>query len=276
MDNENNEILVSVAVRAYNMEKYIKECLDGILNQYCNLFSIEIVISTDCCNDNTSSIIMDYKKKHPHLLIRDVTSNQNLGGFNNLFYVISQCRGKYIALCDGDDFWIDNKKLKKQILFMEHHPEYSAIFHNARILYEKESNKTYDGIVENKEYTSNEITKSWIIPTSSFLFRSKFKDMFPEKQGFYFDDIVVFLTMAQFGKIRGSSDIMSVYRKTSQSWTEQMNKNKKIYDQLHQHYNSISKTFPLISKRIIYWLKVKNQVLKIISFRKKIVVLFKK
>lgn len=257
-----NRILVSVAVRAYQAEKYIAECLDGIIMQKKDGFDIEIVISTDCCTDNTLDIIKKYQIKYPNI-IRNVTPEKNIGGFKTLFYVISECKGKYIALCDGDDYWTDENKLKKQIDFMENNETYSACFHNSAIKYEMETNRVYSEIVKDKDYFSNEIIRKWVIPTSSFFFCGKYKNDFPLKEGFYHDDIIVFLTMAEKGKIRGFSDEMSVYRKTSGSWTATMGVSVSIYDKIDLHLKTIEKKFEKVSNSTIILLRLKNKILKV-------------
>ena len=269
-----NKVLVSIAIRAYNTEKYIRECLDSVINQNVDSFNIEIVISTDCSTDHTQSIVNEYKKKYGNL-IKDVTPKSNLGGYDSLFYVISKCNGKYIALCDGDDYWIDNNKLAKQINFLENNPSYSATFHNSNILYEIKSKKVYGSQVRNKDYNANEIVKKWIVPTSSFVFRAKFKNKLPPKDKFYYDDIVVFLTLEQYGKIRGFSDNMSVYRKSEQSWTSNMEKSKKIYDIIYMHICTLNAYFKNISKKTIFVLKLKNRILKILFILRKYINHFK-
>lgn len=256
------KVLVSVAVRAYNCEKYIEKCLNSIIEQKNDFFDLEIVVSTDCCTDGTQKLIERYKNKYGKL-INDVTPKKNMGGYDSLFYVISQCNGKYIALCDGDDYWIDKTKLLKQINFLEKNKEYSAAFHSAKILYEIESKKVYGSVVRDKDYNANEIVKKWVIPTSSFVFRAEYKNSFPPKNGFYYDDIVVFLTLEKYGKLRGFSEEMSIYRKNEQSWTTNMKKNKDIYDVLYKHICTLNKTFSNISNVTILKLKIINRLLKL-------------
>ena len=111
------EPLVSICCVAYNHEQYIKDALDSFLSQKTT-FPIEIVISDDCSKDGTHGIIKEYVQKYPDL-IRDISPKQNLGLFENFTFVQEQAKGKYIAICEGDDFWIDPYKLQKQVDILE-------------------------------------------------------------------------------------------------------------------------------------------------------------
>ena len=109
--------LVSICCITYNHEHYIKDALDGFIMQKTN-FSFEIVISDDCSRDNTREIIAEYRAKYPDL-IRDVSPDKNLGSSENFIYVQQRAQGKYIAICEGDDYWTDPYKLQKQVDILE-------------------------------------------------------------------------------------------------------------------------------------------------------------
>ena len=111
------EPLVSICCVAYNHEQYIKDALESFMSQKTT-FPIEIVVSDDCSKDGTHAIIKEYVEKFPDLF-RDISPKQNLGLFENFTYVQEQARGKYIAICEGDDFWIDPYKLQKQVDILE-------------------------------------------------------------------------------------------------------------------------------------------------------------
>lgn len=104
--------LVSICCISYNHERFIKDALDGFLMQKTN-FPFEIVISDDCSKDGTHDIIKEYVQKYPDI-IRDISPEHNLGAFDNGIYVQERANGKYIALCEGDDYWTDPYKLQKQ------------------------------------------------------------------------------------------------------------------------------------------------------------------
>lgn len=127
MNTETN-IKVSVTMLCYKHAKYLRQCLEGILSQKVN-FKYEIVIGDDCSNDGSAEIIMEYKERYPDVIV-PLINEVNLGASENSFNIKLHCRGEYIASCEGDDFWIDNQKLQKQVDFLDSHPEYSAVATN--------------------------------------------------------------------------------------------------------------------------------------------------
>ena len=128
--------LVSVVVTTYQHEKYISETLDSILAQQTS-FPYEILLGEDGSQDGTRQICIEYAKKHAdkiRLILHDRTKKIVVRGRPtgryNLLTNFSSSNGKYIALCEGDDFWNDNRKLQKQVDFLEHHPTVVLSFHD--------------------------------------------------------------------------------------------------------------------------------------------------
>jgi len=117
--------LVSVHMITYNHEPYIAQAIECVLNQKTT-FPFELVIGEDCSTDNTRSILRDYQQKYPHK-IRILTSENNVGMHNNWLRTTIACKGKYIAYCEGDDYWHNENKLDKQIKFLEEHADYVMI-----------------------------------------------------------------------------------------------------------------------------------------------------
>lgn len=122
--------LVSVVVITYNHERFIRKAIEGIVNQNSS-FLIELIISDDCSADKTLDIIKEYQKKYPQL-IRILYANLNIGIVANALRSDIRTRGKYIAYCEGDDYWIDVGKLQKQVSIMESDPEIGLIFTGAK------------------------------------------------------------------------------------------------------------------------------------------------
>lgn len=118
--------LVSIACITYNHGKYIASALDSFVRQESD-FKFEIVVGEDCSTDNTLDIVMDYERAYPDL-IKVVRTGTNIGGRKNLLCTLQQCTGKYIAFCEGDDYWTDPKKLQKQVDFLEQNPDYSMVY----------------------------------------------------------------------------------------------------------------------------------------------------
>ncbi len=119
------EPLVSVFMVTYNHEPYIAQAIEGVLQQETS-FPFELVIGEDCSTDGTREIVFDYQKKYPDT-IRVITSDKNVGACKNGLRTEKACRGKYIAFCDGDDYWHHPRKLQKQIEFLETHPDYGLV-----------------------------------------------------------------------------------------------------------------------------------------------------
>lgn len=122
-------IEVSVAVITYNMEGYLRQLLDSILMQKTS-FRYEIIVDDDCSPDNSRQILHEYKKKYPDIIALSLR-NKNVGGSKNMYGVLRQCRGKYIAILEGDDWWEVDDKLQYQYDFMESHPEYIGMYCNS-------------------------------------------------------------------------------------------------------------------------------------------------
>lgn len=141
-----SEILVSICCTAYNVERYIKEAIDSFLMQ-TTTFRFEIIIGEDLSTDNTRNIVREYSLKYPDL-IQMVISDNNVGVIKNYNRIIDKARGRYIAICDGDDYFNDPKKLQKQVEFLENNAGYVICCHysylvneDSRIIYASENLK---------------------------------------------------------------------------------------------------------------------------------------
>jgi len=129
--------LVSVKMITYNHEPYIRQAIDCVLNQKTN-FPFELVIGEDCSTDSTREIVFDYAKRYPDI-IRVITSEQNVGMKQNSKRTSDACRGKYIAICEGDDYWQRDDKLQMQVDYMERHPECGLIYSDYNRHYVKQN-----------------------------------------------------------------------------------------------------------------------------------------
>lgn len=120
--------LVSCLVAAYKHAPYLRTCLDSLLGQKTT-FSFEVIVGDDCSNDGSAEILREYQEKYPDNLIV-IINEKNLGPSQNGMKIRSYSRGKYIASCEGDDFWCDDHKLQKQVDYLESHPEIEAVGSN--------------------------------------------------------------------------------------------------------------------------------------------------
>jgi glycosyltransferase involved in cell wall biosynthesis len=119
--------VVSICMITYNHESFISEAIEGVLKQKCN-FPFELVIGEDYSTDKTASIIKKYEKENPGI-IKARYNHPNLGMMLNSERTLEECSGKYIAHCEGDDYWTDPLKLQKQVDYMESHLDSSFCFH---------------------------------------------------------------------------------------------------------------------------------------------------
>src|SRR5690606_7564710 len=121
--------LVSISCITYNHAPYIRQCLDGLVMQQCN-FTFEVLIHDDASTDDTQEIIKEYQKKYPEI-IKPIFQDENQYsiGIRGIMprFNYPRAQGKYIALCEGDDYWTDPLKLQKQVDFLEANPEYSLV-----------------------------------------------------------------------------------------------------------------------------------------------------
>lgn len=206
--------LVSVHMITYNHEKFISNAIEGVLIQKTT-FPIELIISDDCSKDNTPNIIREFSEKYPNL-IKPIFREINMGSINNFIDTFRYCTGKYIALCEGDDYWTDPYKLQKQVDFLEGNPEYIFTFHDAFILNQSTGEKKLRigkrKIDENVGLLSLIIQNN--IPTASLVFRNILKyNSLPDwffriKKG----DYGLCVLLAEKGPGKYIPEPMSVYR----------------------------------------------------------------
>lgn len=142
------EVKVTVCCPAYNHEKYIRKCLEGIVNQITD-FKYEVLIRDDASTDGTRKIIEEYIEKYPELFI-PIYEKENLWnkGIDIHAYLKENARGKYIAYCEGDDYWTDMHKLQKQFDALEDNPDLSMCTHITQFVGENE--KELRGILPDK------------------------------------------------------------------------------------------------------------------------------
>ena len=208
--------LVSVVSITYNHEPYIRDCLEGFLMQKTT-FPMEIIVHDDASTDHTADILREYYEKRPdlfHVIIERENQYSQHKSIAAPLYEMAQ--GKYIAICEGDDYWTDPLKLQKQFDFMEANGEYSCCFHNAFLLNAGTGTKTeYYKKQLKKNWTLNDVIKGGggLMPTASMLFRAEYMKDFGEfRAGCPVGDYSLAIHLANKGLTHYDQDIMSVYR----------------------------------------------------------------
>lgn len=210
---------VSIFVMVYNHGQYLKDCLDSLLEQKTN-FNYDIVVGEDCSKDNSREILLNYQKLYPGKFKLLLHPN-NIGAVDNQNMTYENCSGKYIAICEGDDYWIDASKLQKQIDFLEKKPEYSLTFHKIKEITTRQERFSYDNPNEEKTYTLEDLSKENFIVTVSVVFRKNFEKL-PEWMKYSpIGDYPLHLLNASFGLIKYFPEEMAAYRVGSGIWSTQ-------------------------------------------------------
>jgi len=223
MNNEN--IIVSICCQTYNHKNFIKRSVESFLMQKTN-FTFEILLRDDASTDGTTEIVKEYSDKYPKL-IKPLLYNENqwVRGVKPLSDNVKRAKGKYIALCEGDDYWTDPYKLQKQVNFLEENEDYVMSFHSVDIKNsipkgEVHSNYKYPIPIKNT-LTLKDLAFKHYIPTCSLVFRA---DAMPNPIPNWFanlpmGDIPLELMIASKGFTIYFSESMAVHMKHDNSLT---------------------------------------------------------
>ncbi|TWI12143.1 glycosyltransferase involved in cell wall biosynthesis [Flavobacterium cauense R2A-7] len=210
----NGKPLVSICMITYGHENYIREAIEGVLMQQCD-FEIELVVSNDCSPDATHDVIHEILESHPNAYkLKYIKHENNIGMMPNFVHALQECRGKYIALCEGDDYWIDPLKLQKQIDFLEENQDYVLCFHKVKVL-QSDGVLGDDSITEvPAEYETMEAMARYgnYIHTPSVVFRNCIKSFPEEFEKTPIGDYFLYMLLASHGKIKRLDETMAVYR----------------------------------------------------------------
>ena len=228
-------ILVSVCVQTYQHSEFIRECIDSILCQETS-FPFEILLGEDCSTDGTREICVDYAYKYPEkirLFLHSREDNIHVKGKPtgkyNFINNFNHARGKYISICEGDDYWTDNKKLQKQVDFMENNPDFSICFHAVDIFYN--NNIVDDYLTPEKDSVTNilDLAHGNYIHTPSVLYRNCLTQGLPEfLNSIPIGDYPLHLLMAEHGKIKYLPEKMAVYRVHSDGYYSTLSNEEKM------------------------------------------------
>lgn len=214
--------LVSVIMITYGHEKYIEEAIRGVFLQKTN-FPFELIISNDKSPDSTDEIVKNIIKYAPeNISVKYIQHPENIGMLPNFISTLKIATGKYIAVCEGDDYWTDENKLQKQIDFLEKNEDFTLTFHNVFIRNGEtlRADLDYEKRLSSKNvYTINDLSKGNFIHTLSVVFRNM-KIEFPE---WYFSsflgDYPIWLWLSKKGKIKYFPEKMGVYRENVGVWS---------------------------------------------------------
>lgn len=208
--------LVSISCTTYNHASFIRQCLDGFVIQK-TLFPFEILIHDDASTDGTQDIIAEYEKKYPDIIkpIYQQDNQYSKGIPIGVTFNFPRAHGKYIAMCEGDDYWTDPLKLQKQVDFLESHPDYvmcshrfNKYWHEKGVL-EEDSDKDFKGADYDLQ---NLIGGKWLTQTLTVMYRRSALDLKRcESYGMSLD-MILFYELLRHGKGYCFPEVMGVYR----------------------------------------------------------------
>lgn len=228
-------MVVSIVCNVYNHAPFLRQCLEGLIMQKTD-FPFEILIHDDASTDGSDAIIRDYETNYPDLIFPIYqTKNQYSQGIPiEASFQYPRAKGKYIALCEGDDYWTDPLKLQKQVDFLECHPGYSMSFGNAMTHWEGSARPDeLFSHIEDRDYDPVEFSKGWICATATAIFRREVIDTFLFKRyttdpKIITGDLPLWITCSTIGKIRGFSDVFTVYRRVQSGFMLSMHAAQRI------------------------------------------------
>ena len=214
--------LVSVHCATYNHGAFIREALESFVNQKTN-FPFRVIVGDDHSRDNTAQIIQEYAESYPEIIV-PIYQPKNQGGRLNSIEIYRACgASKYLAFCEGDDFWTDPQKLQKQVDFLEEHPDYSICFHRVREFYDHAPQENHISptdrqickILSEGGFCSRTILNNYYLRLNSLMVRRLYKEGiidYPSPPNIINGDVYLSFMYSLRGKIGFIDQVMSAYR----------------------------------------------------------------
>ena len=205
---DNKEIKVTVRCITYNQKEYIRQCLDGFVLQQTN-FRFEAIVHDDASTDGTAEIVREYAEKFPDI-IKPIfeTENQYSKHDGSLGRILNaHTRGKYVAICEGDDYWTDPHKLQKQADFLDANPQCSLTYHACKNVFSTPCKVNYLSGENVKEFYTDVDLIDYPFQTATVMYKKEIIDSELYKKataiGCTSGDTIFFLTASRFGTIEG-------------------------------------------------------------------------
>lgn len=269
-----NKMKISACIITYNHESYIKECLEGAISQKLN-YNYEIVIGEDFSSDDTLKICREYASKYPDI-IRLLPTSKNLGMIGNWERTISECKGEFIAICEGDDYWTDSQKLQKQIEFMDANLDFSMCFHPVEITMARDGDYYSYDIPSNSVLLLSDIIKKHYIPTCSLLFRNGY---FPNGLPIWFSksisgDLPLEILLASHGKTKYLDEKMACYRRNEGGITQSATQIAKMRSGYIYMYSKLASEIAFPHSLYLYYLVLRLKFGYLKKYLKKIIIIF--
>lgn len=260
---------VSISCLTFNHGEFIEEALEGFLMQQTD-FNFEILVHDDASTDGTVEIIKSYQKKFPEL-IKPVFQEKNLWsqGIRALSatYNFPRAKGKYIAMCEGDDFWSDPKKLQNQVDFLDANPTYEACVHGAHFYSEDQKSRVFSKFEKKSNDFDLSLYKIFnesggVYPSCSILMRN-LPPFYPkELLRFPSGDLTLIIFLKHKGKIRFLNGMWATYRIHSNGVYQGETRNLKNIIKnrfiIQEYYSSLSEKLPFPSRSLLQVFVLKN------------------
>jgi glycosyltransferase involved in cell wall biosynthesis len=205
--------LVTVCCTTYNHEDFIREAIDSFLIQETE-FPFEIIVHDDASTDGTAAIVLEYAQRYPRL-IRTIIQKENQfskAALINPRFVFPAAKGKYLAICEGDDYWTDNRKLQKQVMFLEKNPDYVITYSDCQPFDE-------NGVIDHdfggarEDLSAKQLKKATPIFTLTTCFRNVIHEVPPDLMSARYSDFVIRSLLGHHGKGKYLADVSpSAYR----------------------------------------------------------------
>ena len=227
----NTDPVVSVICLTHNQEQFVRDCLEGFLMQQTS-FPFEVMVYDDASTDNTPDIIKDYAAQYPNIFKPTLYQSNNYSkglGYVGFYDGIKKAKGKYVAYCEGDDYWTDPGKLQKQVDFLEAHPDYEVCANETLI--KNDMYKHLDGVLfsafnhnlfvstTKRHYTFEDSLTGNIFHVSSLMYRNIPIRLPGWINRFSAFDMVLYMLLAKEGDMYVMPEVMSVYRSHADSLT---------------------------------------------------------
>jgi glycosyltransferase involved in cell wall biosynthesis len=225
--------LLSICLRTYNNQEFVLEALEGMFKQKVN-FDLEFIYSDDCSKDNSFELVQNAIKDSDQFVnVHLKKQPKNLGMIDNLLYLLNNCKGDYIAMCDGDDYWSDPEKSQIQIDFLEANPDYEVCFTNVCTIQE-DGKILKEKLINDGRRTDYEMKHlpTWV-PVSTKIFRNRdFNSLSRTVPG---DDMYMLLYQSKLGKIKFLDIVTGAYRYQSRGTYSSLEVSKRKDYELKTH-----------------------------------------
>lgn len=261
MKNNDLPLMVTIRCITYNHEPYIRQCLEGFVMQKTK-FRFEAIVHDDASTDGTATIIREYANKYPDI-IKPIyeTENQYSKRDGTITRIMNEhTQGKYVAMCEGDDYWIDPYKLQKQVDFLENNPEYGLVCTDVNFFYTKRNEFLYSYFKTKKypiKYTYEDfLVKGWYLAPCTWLYRKDFLKSI--STGFVVGDYLLLLEVSSRSKVKFLNEATAVYRilENSASHFKSFEKSRAFNEgilKIKYHYMERNQNYEMERKVLIQW-----------------------